>query len=131
MGSILSKTSQCLKMNPGHSSNQIRPPWLKIGQYPTSLSTTLPRRRSRPRSSSDETQRALIAPLFNKFTPMPDGALKSRVEALLAKCGFASKGLYVMDASRRSTPRQCLFHRLRKGQAHCLLRHAFAKPYAG
>jgi STE24 endopeptidase len=45
----------------------------------------------------------VIAPLFNKFTPMPDGALKSRVEALLAKCGFASKGLYVMDASRRST----------------------------
>src|SRR5580704_13601675 len=44
---------------------------------------------------------AVIAPLFNKFTPMPDGALKSRVEALLAKCGFASKGLYVMDASRR------------------------------
>ena len=74
---------------------------------------------------------AVIAPLFNKFTPMPEGALKSRVEALLAKCGFASKGLYVMDASRRSTPRQCLFHRLRKGQAHCLLRHAFAKPYAG
>jgi STE24 endopeptidase len=46
---------------------------------------------------------AVIAPLFNKFTPMPDGALKTRVEALLAKCGFASKGLYVMDASRRST----------------------------
>jgi STE24 endopeptidase len=46
---------------------------------------------------------AVIAPLFNKFTPLPDGALKSRVEALLAKCGFASKGLYVMDASRRST----------------------------
>jgi STE24 endopeptidase len=46
---------------------------------------------------------AFIAPLFNKFTPMPDGALKSRVEALLAKCGFASKGLYVMDASKRST----------------------------
>jgi STE24 endopeptidase len=46
---------------------------------------------------------AVIAPMFNKFTPMPDGALKSRIEALLAKCGFASRGLYVMDASRRST----------------------------
>ncbi len=46
---------------------------------------------------------AVIAPLFNKFTPMPDGALRTRVEALLAKCGFASKGLYIMDASRRST----------------------------
>lgn len=46
---------------------------------------------------------SVIAPMFNKFTPMPDGELKSRIEALLAKCGFASKGLYVMDASRRST----------------------------
>jgi STE24 endopeptidase len=46
---------------------------------------------------------AVIAPMFNKFTPMPDGALKLRIEALLATCGFASKGLYVMDASRRST----------------------------
>jgi STE24 endopeptidase len=46
---------------------------------------------------------AFIAPLFNKFTPMPDGPLKERIEALLGKCGFASNGLYVMDASRRST----------------------------
>jgi STE24 endopeptidase len=45
----------------------------------------------------------LIAPLFNKFTPLPEGALRTRIEALLAKCGFASKGLFVMDASRRST----------------------------
>jgi STE24 endopeptidase len=43
-----------------------------------------------------------IAPLFNKFTPMEEGSLKSRMEALLEKCGFESKGLYVMDASRRS-----------------------------
>ncbi|HUI20334.1 MAG TPA: M48 family metallopeptidase [Methylocella sp.] len=46
---------------------------------------------------------AWIAPIFNKFTPMPQGQLKTRIEALLAKCGFESKGLYVMDASRRST----------------------------
>jgi STE24 endopeptidase len=45
----------------------------------------------------------LIAPLFNKFTPLENGALKARVEQLLAKCGFASKGLYVMDGSARST----------------------------
>ncbi len=45
---------------------------------------------------------AFIAPIFNKFTPMPDGPLRTRVEALLAKCGFEPKGLYVMDASRRS-----------------------------
>jgi STE24 endopeptidase len=46
---------------------------------------------------------AFIAPLFNKFAPLPQGQLKIRIEALLAKCGFESKGLYVMDASRRST----------------------------
>jgi STE24 endopeptidase len=45
----------------------------------------------------------LIAPLFNKFTPLPDDALRARVEALLGKCGFEPRGLYIMDASRRST----------------------------
>jgi STE24 endopeptidase len=43
-----------------------------------------------------------IAPLFNKFTPLADEALKARVEALLARCGFKAKGLFVMDGSRRS-----------------------------
>jgi STE24 endopeptidase len=45
----------------------------------------------------------LIAPWFNKFTPLADAGLKSRIEALLAKCGFKAKGLYVMDSSRRSS----------------------------
>ncbi len=44
-----------------------------------------------------------IAPLFNEFTPMEEGATKARMEALLKKCGFESKGLFVMDASTRST----------------------------
>jgi len=43
-----------------------------------------------------------IAPLFNKFSPLSDEALKARVEGLLARCGFASKGVFVMDGSRRS-----------------------------
>jgi len=43
-----------------------------------------------------------IAPLFNKFTPMQDKAMKSRIEALLQKCGFATSGLFVMDGSKRS-----------------------------
>lgn len=43
-----------------------------------------------------------IAPLFNTFTPLADEGLKARVEALLARCGFQSKGLFVMDGSRRS-----------------------------
>jgi STE24 endopeptidase len=44
-----------------------------------------------------------IAPLFNKFSPMQEGSLKQRIEQLLAKCGFQSKGLFVMDGSRRSS----------------------------
>ena len=44
----------------------------------------------------------LIAPLFNKFTPLNDAALKERTEALLQRCGFSSRGVFVMDGSRRS-----------------------------
>jgi len=44
-----------------------------------------------------------IAPLFNKFSPLEDQTLKQRIEALLAKCGFKSQGLFVMDGSARSS----------------------------
>ena len=44
-----------------------------------------------------------IAPLFNKFQPLQDEALKARIEALLGKCGFTASGLFVMDGSKRST----------------------------
>lgn len=44
----------------------------------------------------------LIAPLFNKFTPLKDGSLKERIQKLLERCGFHSKGIFVMDGSRRS-----------------------------
>ena len=43
-----------------------------------------------------------IAPLFNKFTPLADESLITRIEALLTKCGFKSQGLFVMDGSTRS-----------------------------
>lgn len=43
-----------------------------------------------------------IAPLFNKFTPLSDTALKERIEQLMSKCGFKASGLFVMDGSRRS-----------------------------
>ena len=46
---------------------------------------------------------AFIAPLFNKFAPMQEGSLKSRIENLLVKCGFRSSGLFVMDGSKRSS----------------------------
>jgi len=44
----------------------------------------------------------LIAPLFNKFTPLAAGPARERIEALLARCGFARAGLFVMDGSKRS-----------------------------
>jgi STE24 endopeptidase len=46
---------------------------------------------------------SFIAPLFNKFSPLQDEAMKSRIEALLAKCGFTAQGLFVMDGSKRSS----------------------------
>ncbi len=44
-----------------------------------------------------------IAPLFNKFSPLENASLKTRIEQLLHKCGFQSSGLFVMDGSRRSS----------------------------
>lgn len=43
-----------------------------------------------------------IAPLFNKFVPLDDAVLKARVTALMQRCGFSARGLYVMDGSKRS-----------------------------
>ena len=50
-----------------------------------------------------------IAPLFNKFSPLEDVALKDRVTALMKRCGFAAKGLFVMDGSRRSAHANAYF----------------------
>ena len=44
----------------------------------------------------------VIAPLFNKFTPMEEGSLKDRIQGLLARCGFNSQGIFIMDGSKRS-----------------------------
>ncbi|HET9643329.1 MAG TPA: M48 family metallopeptidase, partial [Burkholderiaceae bacterium] len=44
----------------------------------------------------------VIAPMFNKFKPLDDETLKLRVQALMQRCGFAAKGLFVMDGSKRS-----------------------------
>lgn len=51
----------------------------------------------------------VIAPLFNKFEPLPDEALKARVQALMQRCGFAAKGLFVMDGSKRSAHANAYF----------------------
>ena len=50
-----------------------------------------------------------IAPLFNKFKPLDDETLKNRVTALMQRCGFAAKGLFVMDGSKRSAHANAYF----------------------
>jgi STE24 endopeptidase len=44
----------------------------------------------------------LIAPLFNDFTPLPEGPLRARLETMAREAGFRTRGLFVMDASKRS-----------------------------
>jgi len=51
----------------------------------------------------------VIAPLFNKFVPLADESLKARVQALMTRCGFAAKGLFVMDGSKRSAHANAYF----------------------
>lgn len=51
----------------------------------------------------------VIAPLFNKFQPLEDESLKTRVTALMQRCGFAAKGLFVMDGSKRSAHANAYF----------------------
>lgn len=51
----------------------------------------------------------VIAPIFNKFEPLADAALAERVQSLMKRCGFAAKGLFVMDGSRRSAHANAYF----------------------
>lgn len=51
----------------------------------------------------------VIAPLFNRFEPLQDESLRARVSALMRRCGFAAKGLFVMDGSRRSAHANAYF----------------------
>jgi STE24 endopeptidase len=51
----------------------------------------------------------VIAPLFNKFEPLADEALRTRVQKLMARCGFSAKGLFVMDGSKRSAHANAYF----------------------
>lgn len=50
-----------------------------------------------------------IAPLFNKFSPLEDETVKTRVTALMQRCGFSAKGLFVMDGSKRSAHANAYF----------------------
>ncbi len=50
-----------------------------------------------------------IAPLFNTFSPLADDVMRSRIEALMVRCGFQSSGLFTMDASKRSSHGNAFF----------------------
>lgn len=58
----------------------------------------------------------LIAPLFNKFTPLEDEQLRLRIQQLLDRCGFTSKGIFVMDGSKRSSHGNAYFTGLGKNK---------------
>jgi len=58
----------------------------------------------------------VIAPLFNKFTPLADQNLKQRIEDLLARAGFHASGVFVMDGSRRSSHGNAYFTGLGKNK---------------
>lgn len=51
----------------------------------------------------------VIAPLFNQFEPLQDAEQKARIESLLQRCGFAAKGVFVMDGSKRSAHANAYF----------------------
>lgn len=51
----------------------------------------------------------VIAPLFNKFQPLPDGEVKTRAQALMQRCDFRLQGLFLMDGSRRSAHANAYF----------------------
>ncbi len=57
-----------------------------------------------------------IAPLFNQFVPMQEGEMKARIVGLLERCGFQSKGLFVMDGSKRSSHGNAYFTGLGKSK---------------
>lgn len=52
---------------------------------------------------------AVILPLFHRFTPMPDGALRQAIEAMAQRCEFPVAGLFVMDGSKRSSKANAFF----------------------
>jgi STE24 endopeptidase len=58
----------------------------------------------------------LIAPLFNKFSPLEDSAMLQRIQQLLDRCGFTSKGIFVMDGSKRSSHGNAYFTGLGKNK---------------
>lgn len=58
----------------------------------------------------------VIAPIFNKFTPLEDGELKTKITSLMENLGFKASGIFVMDASKRSGHSNAYFGGLGKSK---------------
>lgn len=58
----------------------------------------------------------LIAPLFNKFSPLDDADMRQRIQQLIDRCGFTSNGIFVMDGSKRSSHGNAYFTGLGKNK---------------
>lgn len=58
----------------------------------------------------------IIAPMFNKFTPLEDGELKTKITELMKNIGFKASGIFVMDASKRSGHSNAYFGGLGKSK---------------
>lgn len=52
---------------------------------------------------------SFIQPLFNKFTPLPEGSLRKKIEALAIRLKFPLKKLFVVDGSKRSSHSNAYF----------------------
>lgn len=74
---------------------------------------------------------ALVMPLFNKFSPLADAELAGRLEKLLARCGFRSRGLYVMDGSKRSAHGNAFFSGFGAGKRIVLFDTLVSRLQAG
>lgn len=59
---------------------------------------------------------AFIAPIFNKFAPLENSDLRTRIENLLKRCGFTSNGIFIMDGSKRSSHGNAYFTGLGKNK---------------
>ena len=70
---------------------------------------------------------AVILPLFNKFEPMPEGELRTAIEAMAKRCNFPIVGLFVMDGSKRSTKANAFFTGLGKTKKIALFDTLIAK----
>ena len=73
----------------------------------------------------------VIAPLFNKFSPLPAGDARARIEALLARCGFAARACSSWTARSARATATRIFTGFGRAQAHRVLRHAADRARAG